>query len=123
MTVQLYNPSSSRVLRAQQAWPILIAAAHRGEILTYDELALTMFEKTAAGVLAGILGCVAFWCADYDLPAITSIVVNKVTGEPGVGIPHQRSIPAEQQKVFAYKWYLIHPPTIEEFEVMEKKYL
>jgi len=122
MTVQLYNPSSSRVLRAQQAWPILIGAAHRGEILTYDELGLTMFEKTSAGVLAGILGLIAFWCRDEDLPALTSIVVNSETGMPGMGIPTEKPM-AEQQKVFAYKWYLIHAPTEAELTEIASKYL
>ena len=46
-----------------------------------------MFQGKAEGVLDRILGHVAFYCLDNDLPPLTCIVVNKRTGRPGADIP------------------------------------
>ena len=80
--MQQFNPSSSHPLRALQAWQILIGAAMNRQTLTYLGLSQKMYKKNAQGVLDKILGHVAFYCDDNDLPALTSIVVGKGRGTP-----------------------------------------
>ena len=68
-----------------QAWQILIGKATSRQTLTYLGLSRVMYSKDAQGVLAAILGHVAFYCEDRDLPPLTAIVVGKskgVAGEP-----------------------------------------
>ncbi len=71
-----------------------------------------MFRRDAQGVLGHILGHIAFWCQDHELPELNSIVVNK-SGEPGEGIPSARAdINAERERVYSdVDCYDICPPT------------
>jgi hypothetical protein len=111
-----FNPSAKREERALQAYLILIGAAHNRQTLTYKDLSLIMFgeSRQAQGVLAGILGCIAFYCQDKRLPILTTIVVNETTGDPGYGIPLSNSPAQEREKVYATNWYHNVPPTTEE---------
>lgn len=71
-------------------------------------------SKPAAGVLNEILGHVAFYCIDHELPPLTSIVVN-ARGIPGYGIPAElATIDAQREDVYAHDWYDIYPPDEEE---------
>jgi len=72
-----FNPSSKHPERAVQAWQILVGAGMNRQTLTYQGLSLLMYRKDAAGVLDKILGHVAFYCIDNDLPPLTSIIVGK----------------------------------------------
>lgn len=116
--VQRFNPSSHDPDRALQAWTILIGMAQRRESTTYELLSERMFRKPAAGVLARILGHVAFFCEDHGLPPLTVIVVNKGTGIPGTSIPIDLSAASElREKVYREDWYDIVPPSPDEFAV------
>jgi hypothetical protein len=89
--MQTFNPSSFHPQRALQAWQILIAAAMNRQTLTYLGLSQKMYQKKVQGVLDKILGHVAYFCSDNDLPALTALVVGKGRGTPGQDIPADRS--------------------------------
>lgn len=113
--VDRFNPSSHDPGRALQAWVILIGMAKRRESTTYELLSEKMFGRPAAGVLARILGHVAFFCQDHALPPLTVIVVNKGTGIPGTSIPIDLSEAAElREKVYQEDWYDIVPPSLDD---------
>jgi hypothetical protein len=109
-----FNPHSSHPARAVQAWQILIGMAMNRQTTTYLGLSKLMFERDAAGVLAQILGHVAFYCIDNDLPLLTSIVVGG-RGVPGAGIPTtQAAIDQEREQVYKENWYDVYPPSEDE---------
>lgn len=109
-----FNPTSNHPMRAVQAWQILVGAAMRRQTLTYKSLSELMYQKEAAGVLDKILGHIAFYCQDHDLPTLTVIVVNQTTGAPGQDIPlSPEKANEEREKVFAEDWYDLHPPSAE----------
>jgi hypothetical protein len=66
-----------------------------------------------AGVMGAKLEPLFRWCQHNQLPILTSLIVNELTGVPGhdLGVP---DFPAEQQKVFSTEWYTIVPPTADE---------
>ncbi|OQA35245.1 MAG: hypothetical protein BWY56_01713 [Acidobacteria bacterium ADurb.Bin340] len=112
-----FNPSSHQPERALQAWVILVGAATNRQILTYQLLSEKMFGKPAAGVLDDILGHIAFYCMDHNLPPLTAIVVNKETGNPGADIPLEPIRYGEARESvykFGIEWFDVYPPTVEE---------
>jgi len=111
-----FNPSSKHPERALQAWQILINAAMNRQTLTYKGLSILMYKKPAAGVLDKILGHIAFYCIDNDLPPLTSIVVGKGRGTPGKDIPldEEADIDREREDVYENDWYDIFPPSVRE---------
>lgn len=110
-----FNPSSKHPDRAVQAWLILVNAAMNRQTLTYELLAQLMYRRKAQGVLDRILGHIAFYCIDENLPALTSIVVGKKRGAPGDDIPIDlKQIDSERERVYATDWFNIYPPTPEE---------
>jgi hypothetical protein len=110
-----FNPHSSQPARSVQAWQILIGMAMNRQTTTYLVLSKLMFERGAAGVLAQILGHIAFFYNDNDLPPLTSIVVGGGRGVPGEGIPtDQSAIDEKREQVYKENWYDIYPPSEEE---------
>ena len=109
--MQYFNPKSKSSARAVQAWQILVGMAMNRQTETYDGLAQKMFRKKAAGVLDKILGHIAYYCLDNNLPPLTVIVVNKKSGTPGSDIPIDiDSVDALREKVFTEDWYNVYPP-------------
>jgi len=86
MMLQRFDDASTVPKRALQIYLILIGAARRHELLTYEQLSTSMGFERAAGVLADRLGPVMRWCQRNELPALTAIVVNKTSGLPGEGL-------------------------------------
>ena len=110
-----FNPSSKHPDRAVQAWQILVGAAMHRQSLTYEGLSELMYKRKAAGVLDRVLGHIAFFCIQNELPPLTSIVVGKTRGTPGEEIPFDPStIDADREKVYKTDWYDIYPPTASE---------
>jgi hypothetical protein len=70
--------------------------------------------RLRAGV--GPLELITRWCHNHSLPVIASLVVEKATGmpAPGFGEIRKDEVPREQERVWAFDWYGIPPPTIEE---------
>lgn len=107
-----FNPSSIHPDRALQAWQILLAAATNRQTFTYKGLSQLMYGRDAAGVLDKILGHIAFFCRDNNLPPLTSIVVGKGRGTPGADIPvDPKVMDREREKVYSYDWYNLYPPS------------
>ena len=116
MALERFDDGSNVPKRTLQIYLILIGAAQRHEILTYEQLSTLMGFERAAGILADRLGPVMRWCARNNLPALTAIVVNKTSGLPGEGLHtvDGNKFAAEQQKVFKFDWFAIFPPVITE---------
>ncbi len=111
-----FNPTSNHPNRAVQAWQILISAGMNRQTLTYKSISLLMYRQEAAGVLGKILGHIAYYCIDNNLPPLTLLVVNKNRGTPGYNIPiNKNNIEEERENVYAFDWYNIYPPTSDEF--------
>ena len=85
------------------------------QTLTYKGLARLMYGQDAAGVLNRILGHVAYYCLDQELPPLTSIVVGKGRGTPGQDIPMDlQKRDSERERVYETDWYDIYPPHAKE---------
>ncbi|TPI57875.1 hypothetical protein FJ420_26750 [Mesorhizobium sp. B3-1-3] len=99
-----------------QAWQILVGMAKNRQTSTYKGLSVLMYGKPAAGVLAQILGHIAFYCHQNGLPTLNSIVVGKIRGTPGDEIPlDPTDFDKERERVYAQDWYDIYPPSSADF--------
>ncbi|WP_404424226.1 hypothetical protein [Thalassospira australica] len=108
--------------RARQVWLILVGKAMNRQTVTYKQLSELMFGKTAAGVLDKILGHIAYYCEDNDLPQLNAIVVNSKTGVPGDDIPlSSLDIHEVREKVYQENWYDIIPPHADELKAAFKQ--
>ncbi len=115
--MKLFNPSSEHPARAIQAWQILVGLAMDRKTITYLALSRLMYHTDAAGVLPQILGHIAFYCIDNELPPLTSIVVGKGRGTPGAEIPVDLSqIDAQREAVYEFDWYNVYPPSENELK-------
>jgi hypothetical protein len=110
--VRTFNPTAENAVRAVQAWQILVGKAMSRQTVTYEGLSKLMYGKEAAGVLAGVLGHIAFYCKENGIPPITALVVVKGAGKPGHRIPvDPATIDEERENVYQYDWYDIYPPS------------
>lgn len=115
--MKVFNPSSTQPARSVQAWQILVGMAMNRQTTTYERLSHLMFQKKAAGVLDRILGHIAYFCIDNNLPPITSLVVGKGRGTPGKDIPVDlTTIDGQRESVYDFDWYNIYPPSEEELK-------
>lgn len=116
MAAKLFNPSSNHAERAVQAWQILVAAAMNRQTLTYTLLGKRMYNgRNAQGVLAPVLGHIAFYCNEHGLPPLTAVVVGAGRGTPGTGIPADvKKLDAAREQVYETDWYDIYPPNAKE---------
>jgi hypothetical protein len=113
--VARFNPSAKHPERAAQAWVILVGAAMNRQTLTYMGLSKLMYRRSAAGVLDRVLGHIAFYCKERELPVLTSIVVGKTRGTPGDDIPLDWvDLNKEREHVYAEDWFDIRCPQPEE---------
>lgn len=108
-----FSDHSTNPSRAQQLWPILIAAAAERRIVTYSILSNIIGYKMHVA-LREPLYHIKHWCEVNGLPPLTVIVVNKETGKPGSGMERD-DIDTAREEVFNYAWYKLVPPTVEEF--------
>ena len=109
---RFFSENSTNPTRAQQIWPILIAAAAERRILTYGMVAHLIGYKVSVA-LGEPLFHIKHWCEVNGLPPLTVIVVNKETGKPGSGIS-LIDIDIAREEVFNYAWYSLVPPTVNE---------
>ena len=110
-----FQNDSTHATRALQVYMILVGCAANQQTIQYRQLG----EKMRFGygpILAGPLERIMNWCTRERLPALTAIVVEKETGLPSSGLTavQENAFPAEQQRVFAFDWYSIFPPTLDE---------
>ena len=111
--------------RARQMYAILIGCAHAQRTITYGDLGRLMYPDAPSHVtgpaLARTLGCVLHWTRLHDLPTLTALVIDKVTGLPGSGCGiAPADVPTAWRKIFAEDWFAIEPPT--EAELVESDY-
>jgi hypothetical protein len=110
--MKTFNPTSEHPGRAVQAWQILVGKAMNRQTVTYEGLSKLMYGKEAAGVLARVLGHIAFYCIDNDIPPITALVIEKGLGKPGDRIPVDPArIDEERENVYQFDWYNVYPPS------------
>jgi hypothetical protein len=98
--------------------------ARQGKRITYGDLGKAMYPtspRISGGVLAGMLGSILHWTRQHDLPILTSLVIDEATGLPGEGCGIASSdVPVEWQRVFAYDWHAIEPPTEDELQISDR---
>lgn len=107
--VERFNPHASREHRAFQAWLILMRHATERRTVTYKMLSIEMYGRPAQGTLGQILGCIAFFCRENELPALNCIVVRQGGGIPGHAIPESGD--EMRERVYEFPWYDLYPPT------------
>lgn len=121
MKAKTFNPESNHQARALQAWQILISTAKNRQIHTYKTLSELMYGRPAQGVIAKILGHIAYFCNEYGLPPLTALVVAQKTGVSGEGIPTDKDSNAIREEIYAFNWYDVYPPSESELkEIYEK---
>jgi hypothetical protein len=121
--VKTFNPTAEHPARAVQAWQILVGKAMNRQTVTYAGLSKLMYGKEAAGVLAAILGHIAFYCMDNDIPPLTTLVVGKGPGKPGDRIPlDPAKFDEEREKVYQHDWYDIYPPSEADLAAAYKRH-
>jgi hypothetical protein len=101
--------------RALQAYLILISRAANQQTIQYRQLG-NMMHFGVGPILAGPLDRIMRWCDREGLPALTTLVIEKATGLPSSGLTTVpgNNFSAEQQRIFAFDWYSIFPPTLKE---------
>lgn len=119
--METFSQRATHPARALQAWQILISAAMNRQTHTYRSLSVLMYEKQAQGVLAQILSHIAYFCNENQIPPLTALVVNEQTGLPGDKIPTGEDLNAIRERVYAFNWYNVYPPTENQLkEIYEK---
>ncbi len=98
--------------RAHQIWPVLAWAAHNRQVLTYEILGKLIGVPQVG--LGQLLEPIQSYCIQRELPPLTSLVVGKDTGIPGVGFIRKEDIPVTQARVFAYDWVGHRCPKVSE---------
>lgn len=91
--------------RARRAWPKLVAAAKRGEPLSYKDLSASIGLHWRAA--SWFLGVIQRYCAEMKLPRLQALAVNKQTHVPGKGYTGSRGRSAharEVKRVRAQRW-------------------
>jgi hypothetical protein len=74
-----------------------------------------------AHVLGGFLEPIMRYCQKASIPSLAVLVVSQNTGLPGSGLDVPRGgLHSEQERVFKFDWYGIHPPTPNEFDLAMK---
>lgn len=84
--------------RASQIWPVLLLAASKRQILTYDDL--TDLIGVPRPGLGQLLEPIQSYCLLKELPPLTVLVVSGKTGMPGRGFIAAQDIPATMGQVF-----------------------
>ena len=108
--------------RSLQVWQLLIGAAANRQTVTYGQLAKSMgYEYQFPLPVFAPLDVVADYCLQYreqGLPMLPVLVVNQDTGLPGEGILRHidvENLNSEREWVYAYDWYMVIPPSLENY--------
>lgn len=123
MPKRLFSADSHFKTRALQIYLVLIGHAWNRQTITYGQLSQHQMDYGKGGIIAPVLGCIMGWCYENGLPPLTALVVNEGTGIPGEGlyVEQPEKLPAAQQEVFAFNWFSIFPPDIDELESAGKR--
>ncbi len=103
-------PTMTNPQRALQIWSLLAFAASKKTLVTYEEVSdLTGLPNNCGTVL----GHVARYCAEHNLPLLSSIVVDKHTGKPSADLYVGMDVAAQQWNCFNFNWRE-HRPSLED---------
>lgn len=111
-----YERGDRIYVRAQQIWMILVAHAgmNPDATITYGEVAERMgYDARAGHTLGKHLGIIGHYCEDNGLPHLNTIVVGKLSGEPGdeVLFDDRKSMAKNQKAVHKFDWFSVRPPS------------
>ena len=115
------------VEQASIIYPLLVKHSNDRSVVTYGEVNAALgYKGNASGhaIRAG-MDLIVLYCKEYDLPQLTSLIVNKKSGEPTEGYAYGEgeNILEEHMKCFNHKWELtIDYTTIwdQRFELRKK---
>lgn len=95
---------------AKIVWPLLTAAAERGETITYGEIAPQIPTNPLS--VGRALGPIQDYCLHNHLPPLTAIVIGKTSSEPGAGFIAWDidDVGSAHTKVFEFRWSSIDNP-------------
>ena len=112
-----FEENSNVYTRALQIWQVLIAKADNRQTMTYGALVRKLgYTSPGAQFITQFLDPVMRYCQKNNLPPLTVLVVNQETGKPGTGLSTPDDIDHDRERVFNQDWFLIYPPTPEEFK-------
>jgi hypothetical protein len=102
---------------------ILVGYARAKRTLTYEELAVDMgYHPSCKHTLQRSLGLVYYYCKEYDLPQLTSIVVSSISGLPMWNSGFKASmVPRMHRTVFDYHWYNLDRPQHQKLRNLRTK--
>ena len=110
---QYPNVTLTDVQLASAYYPILVDLAKHKHCLSYSELverAKTEYpdrpavQKAIAVSTGRRLDVVRFFTAERSLPDLSALIINKGTGECGIGFTRSFDPVATREQVFAYDW-------------------
>ena len=110
---QYTNVTLVDVQLASSYYPLLVDLAKHKHCLTYGELVerakveypdLAVVQKAIAVSTGRRLDVVRMFTSDRELPDLTSLVINKGSGECGVGFTRSFDPKAAREEVFAFDW-------------------
>jgi len=120
--IRRYQVGDRIYVQAQRIW-LLLAAFVSGPTrkpddpitLTYGDVAEAMgYDRRAGQTLWRQLGIVGNYCVHNKLPALNSIVVNRISGDPGDEVvlsPGNENPKDEWKAVFKTNWLEFGVPT------------
>lgn len=76
----------TRFQRAMLVWSLLVCTAQDRRIYTYGGVASALGMPDAGGVIASFLAPIMYYRRQNELPPLTVLVVNQITGRPGDGL-------------------------------------
>ena len=101
------------LVKAGQAWEVLVKAAARRELVTYKQVgdAIDLHHR----VMSIPLGIIRDYCLEERLPVLASLVVSKSKNVPGKGYftPGVGSVDEAQLEVFDHHWGINENPFVQ----------
>ena len=97
-----------------QLWSLLALAAHDQKVLSYGNL--QQLTGIPQQVVCKFLVSIADYCEHHQLPPLTSICVNELTGMPSESLMEAKEIFGAQARVFVYDWFARKAPSLEDFQ-------
>ena len=109
-----------RLTQAEQAvlmWPILVSAARNQQITSYAAIeGFTGIDRMGQNQA---LGLIRSYCQRHNWPLLHCLVVSRVTGLPGEGLPEDMTatqVLLEQARIFVFDWSGHEKPLAEDLQ-------
>ena len=97
---------------------ILVGMATRRQTIPYNYIAQE--TRVAARAVGGLcLDPISLYCQANNFPNLTSIVVNKETGEPGNSYVPRETLYRDRERVYDFPWLDYAPPTFQELRSLK----